>query len=164
MRRTALLLLFLALAAVVVLLPTKTELTIPTIPTDSVSAPAAASSVGYCGWVRTESALEMSIGFAGLATTQAHVSVAQGGTVVADQERALAPFGSIGFSALLAAGSEGAIVEFDVGPAAASAIGEGLLGLVAADCPTSAAEVWVLGGGSTNRRINPRTDLVQPVP
>lgn len=149
MRRVALLLLFVALSGLLVLLPPRSELTIPTVPSSLVEAPAAASSVGYCGWVHTESALEMSIGFAGQANTQALVTVAQGGAVVADEQRALAPFGSVGFKTLLAAGSEGAIVEFDIGPAAAAAVGEGLLGLVAVDCPTFAADVWVLGGGST---------------
>ena len=149
MKRTILLLSLVAAGLFVALLPARPLSTIPTVASTVIEPVASATSVAYCGWVRTDSALEMSIGFAASRDTQATVSVLSEGTVAATEERAVAPFGSIPVSAVLPVGVEGAIVEFAAGPAGAMAIGDGALGMVAAACPSTVADRWVLGGGST---------------
>lgn len=149
MKRTILILSLVAAGLFVALLPARPLSTIPTVASTVVEPVVSATSVAYCGWVRTDSALEMSIGLAASRDTQATVSVPSEGAVTASEERALAPFGSIPVRAVLPVGVEGAIVEFAAGPAGAMAIGDGVLGMVAAGCPSSVADRWVLGGGST---------------
>ncbi len=149
MKRTVLLLAMVAAGLFVALLPARPLPTIPTLPLTVVEPVASATSVAYCGWVRSDSALDMSIGFAASRDTQATVSVVSAGQVTASEQRAVAPFGSIPVKDVLPVGVEGAIVEFAAGPAGAMAVGDGPLGMVAARCPSSVPDVWVLGGGST---------------
>ncbi|MDH5420347.1 MAG: DUF5719 family protein, partial [Acidimicrobiia bacterium] len=73
-------------------------------------------------------------------------------------------FGSIPVSAVLPVGVEGAIGEFAAGPAGAMAIGDGALGMVAAACPSTVADRWVLGGGSTLEGQTLELRLFNPFP
>ena len=164
MKRTILLLSLVAAGLFVALLPARPLSTIPTVASTVIEPVASATSVAYCAWVRTDSALEMSIGFAASRDTQVTVSVVSEGTVAATEERAVAPFGSIPVSAVLPVGVEGAIGEFAAGPAGAMAIGDGALGMVAAACPSTVADRWVLGGGSTLEGQTLELRLFNPFP
>lgn len=165
MRRTLLLLSLVAVGLFVALLPVPALRTIPAVPEAAfVEPPATAAGVAYCGWVRSDSALEMAIAFAGTKDTQATVTVVRDGAVAATEQRALAPFGSIPISAVLPVGVEGAVVEFGVGPAAATALGNGALGTVAVECPATVPDVWVLGGGSTIDGVTLDLRLFNPFP
>ncbi|MDH5373463.1 MAG: hypothetical protein OEX97_11015, partial [Acidimicrobiia bacterium] len=89
MKRTILLLSLVAAGLFVALLPARPLSTIPTVASTVIEPVASATSVAYCAWVRTDSALEMSIGFAASRDTQVTVSVVSEGTVAATEERAV---------------------------------------------------------------------------
>lgn len=164
MKRTILLLSLVASGLFVALLPARPVTTIPTVPNGVIEPTVSATSVAYCGWVRSDSAIDMSVQLAAPGDTQATVTVLQDGGVVSSEPRAVDPFGSVRVASLLAVGVEGAIVEFAAGPAGATAIGDGALGLVAASCPSTVPAVWVLGGGSTAEGLTLDLRLFNPFP
>ncbi|MBK5268572.1 MAG: hypothetical protein JJE47_14190 [Acidimicrobiia bacterium] len=164
MKRTTLLLSLVAAGLFVALIPARPVPTIPTVPSSVIEVPVSATSVAYCGWVRSDSAIDMSVQLASSRDTQATVTVLQNGGVVSSEPRVVAPFGSVRVASVLPVGVEGSIVEFAAGPAAATAVGDGVLGLVAASCPSTVPDVWVLGGGSTAEGLTLDLRLFNPFP
>lgn len=164
MKRTILLLSLVATGLFVALLPARPLPTIPTVPANVIAAPVSDTSVAYCGWVRSDSAIDMSVQLAASRDTQATVTVLRDGETVSSEPRAVAPFGSVRVASVLPVGVEGAIVEFAAGPAGAVAVGDGVLGLVADSCSSTVPDVWVLGGGSTAEGLILDLRLFNPFP
>lgn len=167
MKRTFVLLLVSAVAALTVVAPERSAPVTPEPPDDtSIESEQveAARSVARCPWVRGDGFIDGSLAIGAPSAEEAAFTVASSGTVVGETTVSIEAFAVVRFLDLAAIGTGSAFVEFDAAPAAAVAVGEGTAAIATAGCRSGASKVWLLAGGSTINGETLQLRLFNPFP
>lgn len=167
MKRTFVLLLVGAVAALTIVAPERSASVTPQPPDDtSIESEQveAARSVARCPWVRGDGLIDGSLAVGAPSADEAGITVSSSGTVVGEAVVPLEAFAAARFLDLAAIGTGSAFIEFDSAPAAAVAVGEGTSATATAGCRSGASKVWLLAGGSTINGETLQLRLFNPFP